>query len=347
MTIEGQEEDRQLFLGGLPQDVNWKEIKVHFEKFGEVERVQLKKDHDSGRSRGFAFLLFKDESSATAAAKANNIKIQGKAITVKKADIKEGKVYVGKLPPSGVSNDDIETHFQQYGSVKEVLRPYDKIKSQHKNFAFVTFRNQKIAKMLIEQGSCLINGKKLLIQEVVEKDQGQQGQWGGQGMGGQGGYGGNPWMNQGNDFGGNQGGYGDNQWGNNQGGFSGGPGGFGASNWGGSGDVFGAAKRGGFGNGMGGGNQGGFGGGGMGGGYGASNPPFGSGYGGGMGGGPMRGKMGGPGMRGNMGGPTPLMRGGRGRGGAMGRGRGRGSGPTIGGPPPKGTWSSGNYKSGN
>ena len=46
---------------------------------------------------------------------------KGKTITVKKADIKQGKVYVGKLPETGCDEEDIKNHFSQYGAIAEVL----------------------------------------------------------------------------------------------------------------------------------------------------------------------------------------------------------------------------------
>jgi hypothetical protein len=34
---------------------------------------------------------------------------QGKKLTAKKADIKPGKIYVGKLPDSGLSDDEVRS----------------------------------------------------------------------------------------------------------------------------------------------------------------------------------------------------------------------------------------------
>jgi len=78
-------------------------------------------DPMTGRSRGFAFLLYKGEAGVDEATKApNEHKVKGKAITVKKADVKQGKIYVGKLPEAGCEVEDIQAHFQQFGAVAEV-----------------------------------------------------------------------------------------------------------------------------------------------------------------------------------------------------------------------------------
>ena len=57
------EEDRKMFVGGLPQDVSQDELQEYFGQFGELESVQIMMDPLSGRSRGFAFLIYKVEES--------------------------------------------------------------------------------------------------------------------------------------------------------------------------------------------------------------------------------------------------------------------------------------------
>lgn len=39
------------------------ELKEHFGKYGEIDNVTLKSDPNTGRSRGFAFIVFKDTES--------------------------------------------------------------------------------------------------------------------------------------------------------------------------------------------------------------------------------------------------------------------------------------------
>ena len=57
------EEDRKMFVGGLPQDVSRDDLKDYFGQFGELESVQIVMDPLTGRSRGFAFLIYKVEES--------------------------------------------------------------------------------------------------------------------------------------------------------------------------------------------------------------------------------------------------------------------------------------------
>jgi len=275
MAMQVDEEDRKLFVGGLPQECTQDDLKEYFGQFGELERVQLKMDPTTGRSRGFAFVLYADTNGLDQATQADH-NIKGKKATVKKADVKPGKIYLGKLPDQGVSEDDIRTSLSEWGVVTEVIRPIDKQKNNEpKNFCFVTFEKERISKKLIQQGNVNINGHRLMVKEVTPnpRDPNQRGGMRGGARGG--GYGGG-W----DQSGGYGGGYGSQGWGDQSGGYGGGwdqSGGYGAQSGYGGYDQSG---------------------------YGAAAGGYG-GYGGGqMGGGKMRGGRGGAGG----------MGGGRGRG---------------------------------
>ena len=62
MSISGAE-DRKLFVGGLSWETKEPQLKEYFERFGDIESVNLKVDPVTGRSRCFAFLVFKDAES--------------------------------------------------------------------------------------------------------------------------------------------------------------------------------------------------------------------------------------------------------------------------------------------
>lgn len=63
----GPEDERKLFVGGLPQEAKDTDIKEYFGTFGEIDNINLKTDPHTGRSRGFAFVVFKDAASLQAA----------------------------------------------------------------------------------------------------------------------------------------------------------------------------------------------------------------------------------------------------------------------------------------
>merc|ERR1712226_1785718 len=159
------EDDRKLFVGGLPQEAKDLDIKEYFGQYGEIDNINLKTDPHTGRSRGFAFIVFKDTEGLNAASAQEAHVIKGKKVTCKKAEAKQGKIYVGKLPAEGVTVEDIQTHFAQFGPVAEVVRPIDKSKNDEpKNFCFVTFDREETAKQMVKEGTATINGHQIDIQ---------------------------------------------------------------------------------------------------------------------------------------------------------------------------------------
>ena len=61
------EDERKLFVGALPQEAKDSDIKEYFEAFGEIDSINLKMDPVTGRSRGFAFIVFKTVEGIEAA----------------------------------------------------------------------------------------------------------------------------------------------------------------------------------------------------------------------------------------------------------------------------------------
>jgi len=247
------EDDRKLFVGGLPQGAKDTDIKTHFEQYGEVESVNLKTDAATGRSRGFAFVVFVTEASCDAAVAAGTHNLQGKDVAVKKAQAKQGKIYVGKLKAE-LTDEAIKEFFGQYGSIATVEQPFDKVKNERKNFCFITFDKEDTAKKLLKEGSVHISGHELEIKKVNPPNKGMQGGFGGGrgggrggfqgGFGGPGGYGG-----YGDAYGG-WGGYGGpaaayGGYGGWDGGYGGYGGGYGGGQWGGYGGAAGGKARGG------------------------------------------------------------------------------------------------------
>ena len=77
---------RNLFVGNLSFQTTEGDLTSMFEPFGEITRVQLMTDRDTGRSRGFAFVeMSNEESAAKAVAELNGKEVDGRALNVNEA----------------------------------------------------------------------------------------------------------------------------------------------------------------------------------------------------------------------------------------------------------------------
>lgn len=54
----------KLFIGGISWDTNEYRLREYFKTFGEVVEAVIMKDRQTGRARGFGFIVFADPSVA-------------------------------------------------------------------------------------------------------------------------------------------------------------------------------------------------------------------------------------------------------------------------------------------
>ena len=64
-------------------------------------------------------MVFKTIEGLKDAVSAEEHSVKGKKVAVKKAQAKQGKVYVGKLKPE-LSDEEIKAHFEQFGQIAQV-----------------------------------------------------------------------------------------------------------------------------------------------------------------------------------------------------------------------------------
>ncbi|CAH0473971.1 unnamed protein product [Peronospora belbahrii] len=79
----GGGEGRQLYVGNLPWDTNWQQLKDMFRTVGEVERADIA-EHSDGRSRGFGIIRYVNATDALQAIeRLNGLEVEGRTIEVR------------------------------------------------------------------------------------------------------------------------------------------------------------------------------------------------------------------------------------------------------------------------
>jgi len=76
-----------IFVAGLPYDMDDAELREFFEKFGKVNSAKVAMDKETGKSRGFAFVEMPDDTEGREAIEGlNGISLGKKPLVVKQAD---------------------------------------------------------------------------------------------------------------------------------------------------------------------------------------------------------------------------------------------------------------------
>ena len=77
---------KNIFVGNLSFNTNEDELRTLFEPFGQVDRISIMTDRDTGRSRGFGFVeMASNEDGEKAITALNGSQVGGRTINVNEA----------------------------------------------------------------------------------------------------------------------------------------------------------------------------------------------------------------------------------------------------------------------
>ncbi len=77
---------KNLYVGNMSFQTTESELRSIFEPYGEITRIQVMTDRDTGQARGFAFVeLADDEQAAKAITELNGKELDGRALNVNEA----------------------------------------------------------------------------------------------------------------------------------------------------------------------------------------------------------------------------------------------------------------------
>ncbi|XP_040269395.1 TAR DNA-binding protein 43-like [Bufo bufo] len=138
-----------LIVLNLPWETTGQDLKDYFSAYGELIMVQVKKDAQTGQSRGFGFIRFTDYETQEKVMSLRH-EIDGRLCRVCLANvtlspdepIRSCTVYVGRCTED-MTAEELRHFFTQYGEVVDVYIP-----KPFKAYAFVTFVDEQVAQSI-------------------------------------------------------------------------------------------------------------------------------------------------------------------------------------------------------
>ena len=109
---------KNLYVGNLPHSTTESELRTVFQAHGDVERVSIVTDRETGRARGFAFVEMTNASEADKAIAAlNGTELGGRTLTINEAKPKTDRPRSGGGQRfgggGGGGRDDYRGHARQ------------------------------------------------------------------------------------------------------------------------------------------------------------------------------------------------------------------------------------------
>ncbi|XP_068223812.1 protein split ends-like isoform X2 [Palaemon carinicauda] len=146
---------RTLFIGNLEKDVTIEDLKKHFEQFGDIIEIDIKKQNVST----FAFCQYSDIRSVVRAMR----QMDGEHLGANRIKLGFGKsmptrcVWIDGVPET-LTDQQLYEQFSRYGPVVQTI--IDK----EKGHALITYDNEKYASnAVMEMRGRVLNGRKLQI----------------------------------------------------------------------------------------------------------------------------------------------------------------------------------------
>ncbi|VDK22779.1 unnamed protein product [Taenia asiatica] len=123
-----------IFVGGLSYDLTEGDVICVFSQYGEIANINLVRDRDTGRSKGFAFVCYENQKSTVLATdNLNGIKIAGRIIRVDHVEkyrvptvgvTRVGRQDANQIPTntSGVELPSVTDYVREHGCGPEAMR---------------------------------------------------------------------------------------------------------------------------------------------------------------------------------------------------------------------------------
>jgi len=185
VTADGDREHkimRKLFIGGLSYNTTEAGMAAYFMNFGPLAEHVLMTFPDSGKSKGFGFVVFEKAQDLDVCQEARPHKLDNKQIDTKRATpasaagrpeamVSVKRIFIAGLKDEDVSDTDIEEYFSQFGLVTNVEQMLWNDTGKKRGFGFVEFKDSDIVDKVCLLGGHEVKGISLDVKKALSKDE--------------------------------------------------------------------------------------------------------------------------------------------------------------------------------
>ncbi|KAI4308277.1 hypothetical protein L6164_031367 [Bauhinia variegata] len=180
---------RKIFIHGLGWDTTAETLTSVFGKYGEIEDCKAVTDKVSGKSKGYAFILFKHRSGARNALKQPQKKIGNRttscqlasagpvpappAATAPVPEYTQRKIFVSNVNPE-VDPLKLLEFFKQFGDIEDGPLGLDKQTGKPKGFALFVYKSVESAKKALQEPHKNFEGHTLYCQRAIDGPKGNK-----------------------------------------------------------------------------------------------------------------------------------------------------------------------------
>ncbi|KAG8661403.1 UBP1-associated protein 2A [Manihot esculenta] len=174
---------RKIFVHGLGWDTTAETLKSEFGKYGEIEDCKAVTDRVSGKSKGYAFILFKQRAGARKALRQPQKKIGNRITSCQLAtagpvpapppttsavsEYTQRKIFVSNVSAE-IDPEKLLEFFRQYGEIEEGPLGLDKQTGKPKGFALFVYKSVESAKKALEEPHKKFEGHTLHCQKAID-----------------------------------------------------------------------------------------------------------------------------------------------------------------------------------
>ncbi|XP_072812679.1 uncharacterized protein [Vicugna pacos] len=165
----------KMFIGGISRSISKQALFEYLKQFGEILDFIIKIHPDTGITRGFGFVLFKDNATVEKVLQVKEHKVDGKMIDLKRAKALDSKfpykkVFVGGLNPQ-LSEEKIREYFEAFGVIKSIELPMCPRTKERRAFCFITYTDETPVKKLLETRYHLVGSGQCEVKIAFSREQ--------------------------------------------------------------------------------------------------------------------------------------------------------------------------------